>query len=60
MKKTTKRLALSKETLRDLEHLDLVAGQGITQSDVNSCIGTCGSAYLSCQLSRNNCGSAYC
>ena len=60
MKKTTKRLMLSKETLLDLENLEQVVGQGITDSDVNSCIQTCGSAYLGCVTSRNTCGSAYC
>jgi hypothetical protein len=65
MKKKAKKLVLAKETLRELDPLNLerIAAQGIT--DVASCIGTCGSVYLSCactpnRTSHNTCGSAYC
>lgn len=63
MKKQTKKLKLAKETLRELDNLDQVDGGGITDTDVNSCIGTCGSVAFSCACgttSRNTCGSAYC
>lgn len=66
MKKRMKKLVLAKETLRELEPRELKpAGMGITDSDVNSCQGLCGSVAFSCACpttrpSRATCGSVYC
>lgn len=55
-KKISKKLALSKETLRDLDSPTLGRIVGAADSNVISCAGTCYPPTYLC-TSRNTCGS---